>query len=115
LNAWTIPNHPNYFLGADSGSVCDTLTGVKKILVENSRLEIYPNPIIGEELTFTYNISSEKGTLIIYNEEGQQVAQYTIPQWSSNQHLKLPKLASGIYMARLKQGNAISSVKFIKE
>lgn len=25
----TVPNHPNYFLGVDSGSVCDTLLAFK--------------------------------------------------------------------------------------
>lgn len=115
LNAFTIANHPNYFLVAEKGSVCDSLESVQSLSVKSSKLEIYPNPVALEDVTFTYNVSSEKGVLSIYNIEGKEVVQYHLPQWSSIQHLKLPKLSGGIYLARLVQGDVISEVKFIKE
>jgi hypothetical protein len=114
-NAFTIPNHPNYFLGAETGSVCDSLTAVQNITVQSSKLEVYPNPSVTDDITFTYNVSSEPGIINVYNIEGKEVMHYTIPQWSSVQHLKLPKFSNGIYMARLTQGKKISSVKFLKE
>ena len=114
-NAFTIANHPNYFLGADSGSVCDTLTKVQSLSTQSSKLEIYPNPVVAEEVTFTYNVSSELGTINIYNIEGKEVAKYNLPQWSSVQHLKLPKLSAGVYLARLTQGKVVADTKFLKE
>jgi hypothetical protein len=116
LNAWTVANHPNYFLGAETGSVCDSLTGLTSALSKGEGVfKIFPNPVVDDEVTFTYNVSPQQGIITIYNVEGKEVAHYSLPQWSSVQHLKLPELASGLYLARLVQGMDVGSVKFLKE
>lgn len=117
-NAWTIANHPNYFLGAESGSVCDSITGLTPALskVEGTSLHIFPNPVSNyEEITFAYPSTREHSIIIIYNIEGNEVARYLLPQWSSVQHVTLPKLSSGVYLARLISNRVSGNVKFFVE
>ena len=122
LNHFTIANHPNYFLREESGSVCDSLTtgvqslSVQSSLVRSGKLNVFPNPVLSNaEITFTYPSSAEKSILIINNTEGKEVACYSLPQWSSVQHLKLPKLSGGVYLARLVGSKTIADVKFFVE
>ena len=97
--------------------ISDFTTLVQNIDKPNkqNQLLIYPNPIITNEVTFTYNVSPEAGIISIYNIEGKEVAHYSLPQWSSVQHLKLPELSSGIYLARFLSGDFSATVKFVKE
>ena len=47
-NAFTIPNFPNYFLGAEGGTVCDSLlTSVSSIIQPKKNYSLYPNPTTG--------------------------------------------------------------------
>ncbi len=115
-NGFTIANHPNYFLGAESGSICDSLTtSVQSLSVQSLKLELFPNPVFNENITLTYNVLHEPGLLIINNIEGKEVISYNLPQWSSVQHLKLPKLSGGIYIARLLSNKSSADVKFFVE
>ena len=116
-NGETISNHPNYFLREESGSVCDSLTtGVQSLAVQSSMLNVFPNPALSNsEITFTYPSSGEKSILIIDNTEGREMIRYNLPQWNSVQHLKLPKLSSGIYLARLIGSKVVGDVKFLVE
>ncbi len=115
LNKGTLPNHPNYFLGAETGSVCDSLTYILKN--ENSVLnfKIYPNPAIIENITFTYAPLPETSEITIFNIDGKNVAEFHLPQWSSVQHVKLPKLSSGIYLARFASKMITENIKFVVE
>lgn len=75
---------------------------------------IYPNPVTANsEITFTYSTLSEPGEIFIYNVDGKKVAAYSLPQWSSIQKVKLPKVAGGIYMANLVIGNLSANMKFV--
>jgi hypothetical protein len=116
INHFTIANHPNYFLGAESGSICDSLMGVQSFSVQSSKLNIFPNPVSSnQEITFTYPSTGEHSFISIINLEGKEVVRYQLPQWSSVQHLKLPKLSGGLYLARLVGNRTSGSVKFIVE
>ncbi|MCX6291333.1 MAG: T9SS type A sorting domain-containing protein, partial [Bacteroidetes bacterium] len=108
-------NHPNYFLGAKVGSMCDTVLSVQNIKEHDSNFQLFPNPVVNDEVTFTYNVLKESVLLILNNIEGQEVARFHLPQWSSVQHLKLPKLSSGIYLARLLGNHTSANVKFFVE
>ena len=112
-NGFTIPNHPNYFLGAEDGSVCDSITNISEGKNSDLNLNIYPNPVISEYVTFTYSTLHKLAVLSILNIEGKEIGKYNIPQWSSIQHIKLPKLAGGIYLARLESKEQVANIKFI--
>ena len=114
-NAYTIPNYPNYFLGAEGGSVCDSLPTNISIVEKENSLRIFPNPVSDQDVTFNYTVSEKISELIINNIEGKQVAKYSLPKWSSMQKIKLPFLSPGIYVARLINVNAKADVKFVVE
>lgn len=114
-NGFTIPNYPNYFLGAESGSVCDSLTtGITESDLQ-IKFQFNPNPVTDGHFTITYPTLKSKGELEIINLEGKEIMKYALPEWSSIQHLVLPELPSGIYMARMRSGSGIGSVKFLVE
>lgn len=117
INHFTIANHPNYFLGADSGSVCDSLPNLTQFITkEEGVIKIYPNPITdNQEVTFIYPSLGDKTFIIVNNADGKEVARYGLPQWSSVQHFKLPKLSTGIYVARFLNKKFQSSLKLIVE
>jgi len=114
-NANSVANHPNFFLGEEIGTICDTLTTIlerKKNVLEFGML---PNPVTSDGVTFTYSTLREASIISVINVDGKEVAKYYLPQWSSIQHVKLPKLVSGIYLARLEMNDRYSEVKFIIE
>jgi len=85
---------------------------------------MFPNPVgSAGEVTFTYPSRGEASVISIYNIEGKEVATYRLPQWSSVQHVKLPKLANGVYLAQMLNAqtsepgnvNSTANVKFIVE
>jgi hypothetical protein len=45
--AGDLPNIPYYGLGADSGSVCDSLVGIHEVTSKENSIEIFPNPSAG--------------------------------------------------------------------
>jgi hypothetical protein len=115
-NAATIPNYPNYFLGAETGSICDSLhIDVPIISSDIKSFTVFPNPVSSSEVSFTYPVSSTASVLLINNIEGKQMARYTLPQWSSFQKIKLPVLSPGIYIARLQNERVNTNVKFVVE
>ena len=74
-NATTIPNHPNYPLGALGSSICDSLpTGIGDIAI-NSKEEytIFPNPV-RDILYVRRPPSSNPEEIIIYNSMLQQMS-----------------------------------------
>jgi hypothetical protein len=115
-NAFTIPNHPNYFLAAEGGTNCDSLP--TSIINTSSNypleLQVFPNPIIkNQEVNFIFSALSNECEITIFNINGDKMAQYNIPQWSSFQHIKLPELNCGIYLARLTSKELVRNVKLI--
>jgi hypothetical protein len=73
----------------------------------------YPNPAgSSSEITFTNPSPGSASEISINNIDGREVARYSLPQWSSVQHVKLPKLAAGVYVARLVNEKASANVKF---
>ncbi len=47
--------------------------------------------------------------------EGREVVRFDLPQWSKVEHLKLPKLSSDVYVARLVSTKNSANVKFFVE
>jgi len=113
FKGFTIPNYPNYFLGSETGTICDSLTSILERKKSVLKLEMFPNPITSENVTFTYSTLPKTGIILLFNLDGKEVAKYYLPQWSSMQHVKLPKVASGVYLARLEMNGEYFDVKFI--
>jgi hypothetical protein len=95
----------------DSSSV----VGIEEIS-QTASMNFFPNPASSySEITFTYPSLGSPSEIVINNIDGKEVARYSLPLWSSAQHLKLPKLAEGVYVARLISNfnYPVSNVKFV--
>lgn len=115
-NAFTIPNHPNYFLGADSGSVCDTLQLAIRTNDSSSpkdKFSIFPNPA-SDIVQLAYTPNNKLRAIEILDVNGKIVLKSSIPQWSQFQRIDVRVLNSGIYLCRFTGGNE-ASVKFMVE
>lgn len=114
-NGPTAPNHPNYFLGADSGSVCDTLLGVKNKVLNrlNNSLKLFPNPV-QDVLSLTYTPSEKSKLLEVYNVDGKLVLTCNLPAWSQMQNIDVSDLPDGLYLCKLHQSPKFNCAKFVK-
>lgn len=109
----TVPNHPNYFLGVDSGSVCDTLLSLKEYSFQNKnkQLQAFPNPAYNE-LNFNYTPTEKNQILELIDVQGNVLLQVKLPPWSQTQTVDVSKLPAGIYQCRLLE-DAVTC-KFVK-
>ncbi|MEO0310425.1 MAG: putative adhesin [Bacteroidota bacterium] len=118
INNFTIPNYPNYFLGADTTSlVCDSLSsGMVNPEYNHLNLKAWPIPTTsGSSIMLTYHTLNDKGGIELYNTNGTLVKTYPLPPWSQTQTIKLPELAGGVYLLRLVSGERKGSVKIMVE
>ena len=104
LNAFTMPNFPNYYLGAEVGSVCDSLgVGIHEVKSE-MEFNIYPNPAV-EKVNFHYSKLTSKASLLIYNLTGEVVSTYLLKRNESEITIDLSHFAEGVYTCKLTDGN----------
>ena len=118
LNVWSlraVPNHPNYYLGAADGTVCDSL-GLNPVnepqVVENT-FNIKPNPNSGQFSVLYILPQGESGLLEVYDLEGKQVYRQTLPPWSTLQTPDLSHLQNGVYQAVITSGGRRASRKVV--
>ena len=114
-NAFTHVNHPNYFLGAETGSTCDSLTiGINELSSVNLNLKTFPNPIAGHDFSITYLLAQNKtGQLEVLDVNGRIIYKKVLPQWSTLQQINIPALHAGVYLLRLITGNGFASTKIV--
>jgi hypothetical protein len=99
---------------------CDPTFSTSAAQISNFQfpISIYPNPTpSNSSITFTYPSSGAAREIIINDVNGKEAARYTLPPWSTTQMVKLPQMASGVYVARLISNSEfqISNVKFVVE
>ena len=97
FNSFTIPNFPNYFLGADLGSVCDSLLPENIYEYKNNEINIFPNP--ANNILYVSNLSKGlNGEIKISNSFGEivLVQKQTINN-SEYIEFNVSTLTSGIY------------------
>lgn len=115
-NAFTIPNYPNYFLGAEGSTVCDSLpNGISDITGPIEVFSVFPNPV--GDLLFVNNLTKESVKEIsIVNSLGQTKAtQFTSINGGQYLQIDLSELAAGIYYVQMKSAERIVTRKVIKE
>ncbi|MEO0310418.1 MAG: hypothetical protein RIQ89_75 [Bacteroidota bacterium] len=115
-NNFTIPNYPNYFLGADTTSlVCDSLSsGMVNPGFNKLSLKVWPNPVVsGGSVQLNYNTLNQNGVLELLNTDGRLIKSYGLPAWSQMQPIQLPELPEGVYLLNLKSGERRGNFKVI--
>ena len=106
LNAFSIPNIPNFRLGRLVGSSCDTLATAIAEVTSPEGLRIYPNPA-SDELTVEYAkpISGSDVEIYISNMLGVAVKQQKYR--SGAEKINVENLPKGIYILSLQQQRRI--------
>lgn len=108
LNAFSIPNFPNFRLGAMKGSDCDTLNKIAtKEIGPDIRFSIYPNPSNGQ-LTLQYSSENTLETVWkLYNSIGILVYQKIIQSIDNQENINIDNLTGGLYFWHLKSKEKI--------
>ena len=111
-NAFSMPNTPNYTLGALDGSVCDSLrNGILHLETAGNFISIYPNPATDKiSIQLNGNINFSQATLFIYNSLGEIVHHEFIKNENELYAIKIHKLPTGIYNCRVIINSGINFV-----
>jgi len=99
----SLPNHPNYFLGSVTNSVCDSITGIAGQMVLNDVLSIYPNPVIqGNLISIEYpTLSGSGGIIVLLDINGKILTEEKLPPWSQVAIIKIPQTVNGLLVLRI--------------
>ena len=116
LNAFTIPNHPNYFLGAEAGSLCDSLSnGVADITSMDDFFSISPNPVTDR---LSVSLHRQYGPVIsikVFNAIGEeQPARSNLISKDLFLEIETSLFTSGIYFIEIETSKYVGIKKFIK-
>jgi hypothetical protein len=105
-------NHPNYYLGPITGSVCDSLGLSIQEINHEFRFRVYPNPVLNNTLNIGYLLpQNQNGLFQVYDVTGKVVFKYSLPPWSNEQSFTLPGLSDGIYNCVITSGSTRVSKK----
>lgn len=91
----------------------DLFTSVNEINNTKAQIHIYPNPANNILFVNTRQTNLQNTTVSIYNIQGQQLLQQNIRQ--SQTEIDIQKLAKGIYIIKVINGNEVIQGKFVKE
>jgi hypothetical protein len=112
LNAFTMPNFPNYYLGAEPGSVCDSLgVGVTELAAGKNNITIFPNPA-ADNATIKYSIS-KNAQLVIVNSLGEIVQQISLSAENQSATIDLSKFKNGAYTCKMVQEGKVDIGRLI--
>ncbi|MBL0102943.1 MAG: T9SS type A sorting domain-containing protein [Bacteroidetes bacterium] len=95
-NAYTIPNYPNYFLGAEGGTVCDSLpTSITTIRKLFDNYSVFPNPA---DVDLYVNLGNEKiESALVFNSLGQIISISSDVIKNEYMHFNVSGLENGFY------------------
>ena len=115
-NAFTIPNYPNYFLGAEGGTLCDSLpTGISDIKSSIEAFTVFPNPV--KDYVFVNQSSKEPIVEIsVVNSLGQiDPIQFALINSGQYLQVNMAGFASGIYYLQMRTAKKIITKKLVKQ
>jgi hypothetical protein len=70
FNAFTMPNYPNYYLGPQTGTACDSLsTAIFPVKVPVDAFNVFPNP--ASEIFYLTLAGEKVSDVLVYNSMGQ--------------------------------------------
>jgi hypothetical protein len=108
-NNGSMPNYPFYELGPVTGSVCDSLNGIK-MHDKNSFVEVYPNP--AHSLLKIYTDENSISSIRIYDALGVNLLQQ---KFISDLAIDISGFDNGVYFVELIGGETRLVTKFVKE
>jgi hypothetical protein len=112
-NYHSIPNYPNYFLGRDIGSPCDSLTSVKEITNYSIPIRINPNPT---QNTFYLNYELPYGKTAvanIYNTIGEIVMRKALYWYFGYLQVDCSGMDNGVYFINVAGDGVSGNAKLV--
>ncbi len=109
-----LPNNPNYDLGPDSGSICDSLGLGVEILehISQDNVVIFPNPFSNKISFYPLQSASEKISIAVFNNIGETV--FEEETMLRDQEIDLTKLTKGVYFLNVKNEKISVTKKIVK-
>ena len=107
----TIPNHPNYFLGANG--LCNNLSfeGLESGKVK--KVTVFGNPT-HDKFTLWFPVDKDVGVLEIYDVNGTCIRTERVAQWSQYKTVDISALSAGVYFCKLRWRSGEGSVKVVR-
>lgn len=96
----SLPNLPNYDLGALPGSPCDTLTGIADLGFSIADLRVQPNPA-SDWLNIVYR-TNEDAVFELFDLYGHPMAEVQLYRYFKNRLLRVSALPAGVYAYQIK-------------
>lgn len=103
-NSYTIPNHPNYYLGPVVGGACDSLTGIQDVQTNTIHIRINPNPAKDKfylNYTLPYGVNA---LATVYNTLGQPVMRKSLYWYFGYLQVDCNGLENGLYFVEVEAG-----------
>ena len=101
-NAASIPNYPNYFLGSDSTTLCDTITDIPSVIEVFQELNLFPNPV-KDRLYLTSQQLETNSAVKIYDLYGQIIECTTTKINRQYLEINTTTLLPGVYFLEFHQ------------
>ncbi len=111
-NAFTLPNFPNFFLDADSGSICDSLQSIVSFTSDEKKCIVFPNPC--NRVLYVSNIP-ENYSVHLFNPFGEKIEAEKKFIQGHYIEVNTSSLISGVYIIEIKGPNGRITKRFIKE
>lgn len=114
-NALALPYIPNYYLGALTGSGCDTINGTADIAAAHPAFaSVTPNPAKDHADIIYYTGSATSDQAMLYDVNGKLVWSATTSGSAGSIHMDISALAAGIYFVRFTaDGTALLNTKLV--
>lgn len=115
-DAFTMPNFPNYFLGPDPLTVCDTINAIQNPITSPvESFSLFPNPV-REQMYINHSLKEPVLKVSIINTLGQFESVQFI-QINNGEYLQidLSSFASGVYYVQMKTAKQVVTRKIVKE
>ncbi len=106
----TIPNHPNYFLGANG--LCNNLSYESLESWKVKKVTAFGNPT-HDKFTLWFPVDKDVGVLEIYDVNGACIRREYVAQWSQYKTVDISEFSDGIYLVKMSWPDGEGSVKVV--
>ncbi|MBK8847855.1 MAG: T9SS type A sorting domain-containing protein [Bacteroidetes bacterium] len=107
----TIPNHPNYFLGANG--LCNNLSYESLESGKVKKVTVFGNPT-HDKFTLWFPPDKDVGELEIYDVNGNHIRNERVAQWSQYKTVDIGEFSAGVYFCKMRWPSGEGSCRVVK-
>ncbi|MBL0050689.1 MAG: T9SS type A sorting domain-containing protein [Bacteroidetes bacterium] len=107
----SLPNHPNYFLGANG--LCNNLNYESLESWKVKKVTVFNNPT-HDKFTLWFPVDKDVGGLEIYDVNGECIRREYVAQWSQYKTVDIGALSAGVYFCKMQWPSGEGSVKVVR-